>query len=734
MNLRSAVPLAAAVFGAACLLVLDGDVAVPRATSRPSVVPPALADRVRLASEELSHRSAVLAGKPEVARSLAGGGIAVNRLVLFSAARQAMEGAPPGSWIALTDPAGAVQAWWGDAPASLAGLVSADGFGARWSATTLTLVYRRPVGEGRSSAFVYSARSFPVEAPDFGRALGLSGAALSWVPVSPRSGTPVLLDMAGRPLVGGRDLGTAQRGGFWRGASLAGVLVATLLLLGRARDPLRMGAALAFAFLAVEAAEGSHALFSGRLLAMALGPLLLPLLLVRRGLDARPPGLRPAHRLVLGYGAAVLAAISATAVSPPQLGSPPHLSTLGRPAALTALIVAAVALAASGRRGGGSRQWMTVALLVTSAAIVAGLAPVSPSPLHLAGVLVLFLAAFELWSRAVASSPPAEALALPRLLVGAALLALLLVAPVSEHQRAAGDVAVSRGIVLPDPSHASAAAVSAAERAAQRVRRFDLGRDLPTGPDGCDLSDLAYRIWKDGEKLSGAPELMAYEVSDSAGSGQSGFSLIPDWNGPEPREGPVRIDRHRVALVRRLVPLSDGGRRWGSVTITVADWPAWDPLPPRIEVYRRLVLGESGALSVSAPRPVLASYGRDAEPRDEGPILPAALKERLRRSTGPVEAHLHFRGEELWGQIRPTADGYQLVAVPGPDTLGRFLTAALLIPGIFLLYGAVGLLLLWRIVAMENPEAGGGWPASRGRSGDGWWPSSPPASWSRSLP
>jgi len=414
---------------------------------------------------------------------------------------------------------------------------------------------------------------------------------------------------------------------------------------------------------------------------------------------------------VLGYGFALLAAIAADSVSAPQLGIPTRLSTLARPAALTALLVVAVALAASGRRGGGSRPWMTAALLVTALGIVVGLIAVSPSVPYSAAVVALFGGAFELWTRAVGSPPSPGELTVARLFAGAGLLAMLLVAPASEHRRASRSLAVSRAIGLPDPARASPAAVSAADKAAERVVRFDLGRDLPAAPEQSDLSDLAYRIWKDGERLSGIPDLVAYEVQDTAGSARSGFSLIPDWNGREIKDGSIAVDRHQVALVRRTVPLSDRGRRWGSVRITVADWPSWDPLPPRIEVYRRLVLGETGVLpTTSAARPVLFSYGRDAEPREEGPTLPPAVKERLRRETRPIETHLPYRGEELWAQIRPTPDGYQLVAVPGPDVLNRFLTAALLIPGIVLLYVVGGLLLLWRTVATREREPGHGLP------------------------
>ena len=442
MSLRSPPPFAAALLGVICLLVLDGDVPPSRSARPPSAVPPGLSRAVGAAATDLSIRAAALAARPEVARSLAGGGIAVNRLVLFSAARQVMEGAAPGSWIALTDPAGAVHAWWGDAPASLAGLAAA-GLDARWSATTMTLVHRRSIGEGRSSAIVYCARTLPAQAPEFAKSLGASGNALSWEPMAPRGGAVLLRDAAGRALVEARAGIAGGRGRFWSAVALAGLLFSVLFLIGGARDPLRIGAGLALAFVGVEASSGSGALLSWRLFLLALGPLFLPVALARRDGENRTGGLRPAHRLVLGYGFALLAAIAADAVSAPQLGSPTRLSTLARPAALTALLVVAVALAASGRRGGGSRPWMTAALLVTALGIVVGLIAVSPSVLYSAAVVALFGGAFELWTRAVGSPPSPGELTVARLFAGAGLLAMLLVAPASEHRRASRSLAVS---------------------------------------------------------------------------------------------------------------------------------------------------------------------------------------------------------------------------------------------------------------------------------------------------
>src|SRR5262249_10848364 len=136
--------------------------------------------------------------------------------------------------------------------------------------------------------------------------------------------------------------------------------------------------------------------------------------------------------------------------------------------------------------------------------------------------------------------------------------------------------------------------------------------------------------------------------------------------------------------------------------------PSWDPLPPRIAVYRRLVLGgRVPAREISARRPVLANYAPDGENRDEGPTLPASVRRRVREGGHPVEARLKFRGEELWGEVRdlrPAAEGFLLVAVPGPDFLGRLLDAALLIPGLVLFAAAVVSIGVWRILATPRQE------------------------------
>ncbi len=201
-----------------------------------------------------------------------------------------------------------------------------------------------------------------------------------------------------------------------------------------------------------------------------------------------------------------------------------------------------------------------------------------------------------------------------------------------------------------------------------------------------------------------ASPLTTYEVFDSAGVSRSRFSLIPEAAAAsdELRPTEARIERHRVAILRRSAPLAYAGAPWGHVDLEVADWPSWDPLPPRIDVYRRLVLGTSRAGDDEGsrrPRPFLASYAPDGSPREEGPPLPAEAIEQLRHGTAAIRVRLRFRDSELFGELRALPEGFLLVAIPAPDLLGRALTAALLVPGILALYVLMGILLLWRFAA-----------------------------------
>ncbi len=706
-------PFAAAVATAALIAALalayaDGWVTWPAVARRE---PATLAPAVRAEAAALAARAGALAARSDVARSLQGGGVAINRLTLFTAARQALGDAPAGSWIALADPAGTSLAWWGDAPSSLAGLLDRDGTGVRWSATTLTLLVRRTIPGQPQSGIVYAARTIPVEAPDFARALGLRGRALNWVPVAPLPAepAPTLSSAGGKPLLALRASGTVPS---TRppGARYALLLVGAvaIFLIGRADDPPRVGAGLLLIFLALEARTtlDGRAFASPRVWMFAGGLAVLPAALaaMRRSMTTRAAR---TFRGAAGFVFFGLALLAAERIQPPALGSRlvGSPSAILRLAGLTALVLGSLALVSSSLSP-GNRRSLGLAVVMTSAALAGALALVTPSPAFLTGLVGVTFVALVLWARAVGEVRDRPAAVWPRLAAGTALLVVLAASTLSEHSRVAMAVRRAASIRIPDPTQASADAAFAAERAVESVEAFDLARQLPAPIAETDLSDLAYRIWKNGERDNRQPTVSSFEVFDAAGQPRSKFSLIPEPEFGRPlRSGPVRIDRYDVALVHRTVALFANGSRWGSVAVSTADWPEWDPLPPRIEFYRRVVLGESrtgGADAEDPPRAIIANYARDGERRDDGPPLSDPVRAELRAHGKPVSAHLLFRGEDLWGEVRAIPDGYRLVAVPGPDFFGRLLTAALLLPGISILAGVAMVLFLWRFLAARR--------------------------------
>src|SRR5207253_1932423 len=128
---------------------------------------------------------------------------------------------------------------------------------------------------------------------------------LSWEPVEQAGAAALVRDASGRVVVGARRAAAAAVGQPWRGLLFAAVLLIALWLVGRARDPVRVGGALALAFLALQAREGSHVLASAHLLLLSAGLLLLPYLLAR--LSAGPRVLEGPFRSGWGYGLALLA-------------------------------------------------------------------------------------------------------------------------------------------------------------------------------------------------------------------------------------------------------------------------------------------------------------------------------------------------------------------------------------------------------------------------------------------
>jgi signal transduction histidine kinase/HAMP domain-containing protein len=598
-----------------------------------------------------------------------------------------------------------VHAWWGDPP-SLEGLAfTPDGLAVRWSAARLVVVARKPIGEGGFSGLVYASRSLPVEAPDFARALGLSGRSERWQPAA--QGGPALLAGAG-----GSVLVAARRGSFTpssrsvRDAAFAILLAVAALCAGRVREPLRVSIALAIAFLAAEARFGiSLPLDGAAVVALMLGWVALPLAFPP--LTGRSPGEGKPARAAAGYALVGVALFAAGRLETPDLGAglAESLVAVPRIAGLTALFFSGLCLAAARREAPTrGRAWTTAAILFSATAITVSLASVSASPGYRVAVFAASAVAFELWCRAVGAARGREGPGQPRLILGATLLVVLAATPLSEQARAREAYRVAHAIRLPDPQGVSAGAVLAAHRAVERLSRIDLARELAAPLERTDLSDLAYRLWREGEENRDQPPLTTYEVFDSAGARRSRFSLIPETEvlASDARPTEARIERHRVAILRRVATIAAGGAPWGQVEVEVADWPSWDPLPPRIDVYRRLVLGASGQAREEAPqgvRPFLASYAPDGSPREEGPLLPADAVEELRRGAAWVPVRLAVRGSELFGEVRSMPEGFRLVAVPVPDLLGRALTAALLVPGIVGFFLLVGALAVWRFAA-----------------------------------
>jgi signal transduction histidine kinase/HAMP domain-containing protein len=701
---RLRAPLAGALVATPLLLFLYGRLPLPSSMRADSSAPKALRRTFAAAVGELARRAADFQSQPEVVRSLEGGGIAVNRLALFNAAGHALAGAPPGAGLALTDASGTVHAWWGDALPLEALVFSRDEISVRWSATRLTVVGRRRVGDGGFSGLVYSSQTFPVEAPDFARALGLSGASAAWRPLA-SGGPPLLTDSSGAVLVALRRTGTPDLT-LPHDFAFAALLAIALVLAGRLSDPLRIGLALVVAVLAIETRFGIAApLPQFTIAGLALGWAALPAAMPRLAGRVRPPR----TRLSVVVAGALLFAVAlfvATRLPTPELGAGlrQSLVALPRVAGLAALVLSALSLVASrSDRANRGRTWAPAAGAFTTAAIAGALASVSAGLAYRVIVLLVSAVAFVLWSRAVGEARTGEGFGTASLLIGTTLLVVLVAAPLREQERAREAFRVASAIRVPDPTRASAGAVVAAQRAAERMSRTDLETLLPAPLERTDLSDLAYRLWRDGEERMRQPPLMTYEVFDSSGASRSRFSLIPETESGSAAATPPSeavIDRYRLAILRRSVALSYAGAPWGRVEIEVADWPSWDPLPPRIEVYRRLVLGADASDDApQPPRPILASYARDGSPREEGPILPADAVERLRHGGGTARVRLPYRGSELFGEVRAMPEGFRLVAIPVPDFFGRALTAALLIPGVTVLFLLLGALALWRFVA-----------------------------------
>ncbi len=694
--------VAALLVALACLPWLDGWAVLPGTATPEAAPPPELARSLASVADDLGRRAETFAADGEVRRSLEGGGIAIQRQRLFAAARVAMADAAPGSWIALADPAGNLLAWWGVAPTRMPAPPAEGALSVRWSATRMELDRWHRAGSDAFPGIICAARSLPVDAPAFGQTLGLGARSREWDAMAPAGDLPLLLADGHRPVVAARRGAPASVDARARLALFVVLAAACLPLV--AAGPAWVGAGLAVLFLGTSALArgGGRTLSEPRTWMLAAGPLLLPLALAalargRESVSAR-------RRLPVAYVLLGLAIVLASRASAPDLvpGLAVASETFVDLVALTALFGAALALGASA--GPGQRASSTgLAVLATGVFVVLALLAPGRGAWFPVAVAAAAVVAYELWRRSIASAGPRGALGPFRLTAAAALLLVLVAAPCHAHARALAASRTASAIRLPDPQRISASAVVALRRSIERVERFDLARDLPAPWPEVDLSDLAYRLWREGEEGGASAPLIAYEVYDGVGSLRSRFSLIPEVDFLSAgAASSARIDRHDVAIVRRRTSLSDGDSTWGHVVVAIADWPSWDPLPARLAVYLRLVGGET--LEESA-RPVLALYGPDGARRDEGPELEAAVFERARGSGAPVAIRTAYRGEELRGELRPLKDGFRLVAVPTPEFLERLLASTQLLAPAAALYVFGALIAVWRHVTRRRPLA-----------------------------
>ena len=606
----------------------------PRAPFRRSCV-----GRSRTSRAISPPRARALADSPEIARSLSGGGIAVERERLFTerppgrgrrarrnvdrargSARQRPRLVGRRSGEGSRDPPGRHSR----------GALDGDAHGAR------------PLGRGRPAPVRRRRVRGPLAAR---RGAGLRPgprprgspprAGSRWLPTGPRrrfSRRP----RAARPSsrAGSREasFGAPARG---RGVALALVLALAFALVAFELAALSIGAGLALAFLGAEAAAGGarRLLAEPRTWVLAAGLFCLPI-----GLGAASAAVRACARplrLALAYALFGAALVAAHGAELPDLGAPFPIT--GAPflelVALAALLASALAIGASARvaSGAGARMGSGRRIAVTLVGLVAALLVVDPSPAYRPAVAAACVLAFEAWRRTVAAAPEAGALGPFRLAAGTTLLLLLVAAPVHENAHVVEAYRVARAIRLPSPDRISPTAVVAVLRAVDRVERFDLARELPAPDRARSIS----RIWPTG---CGATErrgrhsdsLIAYEVFDRDGLLRSRFSLIPEVDAAGAEGGAGRSHR---AAPRRDRPAGRRALRGRS------------GLGTRRRLGRRLAeLGSSAAAAGGLPaarrrrrRPLprrgrfSCSTGRTGRAARRGPTFPPETFDRVRR-------------------------------------------------------------------------------------------------------
>jgi signal transduction histidine kinase/HAMP domain-containing protein len=688
---RELVALSAIAVGSGVALAALGILSLLPAQSSSGGVAEEAARRFAAAERDLVERVEKLAQDGRVRAVLAGGGIAIDRQALFGAAARAMAGAPAGSGVMLVAPDGSALAWWGDAPAEPPSVSAGGGIrlDVDWGVTRFVVRAIAPVDVGAQHGLAVALRSFSVEgtelaapsgwtlescAPD--RALPIAATAASVI-----DGVPIV---SIRAVPAPRNDAPIRRGRKAAAACVFFLLIA-IMRRGPRADRLRpaslAGDPLRLALTGVVLAAGAWAVLPPRSPAewpgAVGGAIALILLLPVIGAAEREPAGGPLKRkgvpwigILCAAGLALLLAFR----SPEAAGGPFLEPRAARDAVALALLLAEMAIglqrpSRSGRRG---------------------------SPLIPAAMVLAISAALLLW-------PDLAARGAARFLAGFAFAAIVCARPLAGRSRraflaglcavagavlaVAAGVASARqaethrsaGILPPNPEVPSAAAVRTADLAIGDIGRFDAARDLPASPDVVDLGELPYFFWKAQSTAIPGPLLRAYEIWDPE-HGMTRFSIGVPEPGPPGVPGPaVTIGDLRVAIVRRETMLMREGRPWLRAAVEIADWPTWDPLPSRVELYRNVVLGGQPG-ERAGPRPVIALYSNEGRPLTEGPAFVRVSGSARIRAVTPVRTV--WRRQEYVGTVRPFGDRFLLVLFPTPGAAGRALLVGMALLGL----------------------------------------------------
>lgn len=621
-------------------------------------------------------------------------------------ARIEVEEGPGRRALLLLDPDGMPLAWAGEGVLhELSQELPRSGLHYRASFSAVTLLAIHPLDGARRPWRIAAGASFPTDAPLFRRSRWAltdnPGQALPGADVVTLPGAPALV--AEREPAAARGESTLPRRLAWAALGLAFLAVALLrglriALPGRSpaveRPPARLATVLALAGLVALGAAAAVPL--RELAVLAAGSALAVLGLSGRGaVGARIP------IAVKGVAALLLLFLAAWALQTASEGRD-LAGTILVPAGDFALRLgfagaACGLLALAGRRRSGapaphgSWAWIAVALLLAGAALCDR--PFAALPLLAAGGA----------AAAVCTDlrRPGEGMALAVL----ALMAVFAAAGTWETawrlrlREYAGHELLNR---LAPPTQPEITAVAREIRG--HFARADLQDLSPRRPEGLDLQDLAYALWK-SSPLARHHSLSALVVETPGGKSSFSFGLPMTDQGTVDTEvtrwEDLRLPLWEGLLISGATPLRFAGRSWGTVRYWLLPRPGFE-----VREWRRLsevdvgllkggpVAGFTGDAAQPALYALYTADGRAAlSPWEEEPPLPTRLQQARGRSASAV-VQTPPGPARAWTRASP--QGWEAVYLPfltplqgleraGNWSVGVFALLALAVPPVLLL-------------------------------------------------